>query len=57
MYFNKTVIKSFQSSHNLQLYWKRTSSKFLPEDIFEKNWYEKVNKIHPKEIVMKSFFS
>ena len=29
----------------------------FPKDPLEKNWSEEIQKIHPKETVMKSFFS
>ena len=36
---------------------EQKEQKYSPEDVLEKSWYEKFHKIHPKETVIKSFFS
>ena len=44
----KTLVKSKRSLMKQENF---------PKDPLEKNWSEEIQKIHPKETVMKSFFS
>ena len=54
-----TVIFRWQNSVKTLVKSKRSLMKQenFPKDPLEKNWSEEIQKIHPKETVMKSFFS
>ena len=53
-----TFEKIFQNTVLYQNADKGTEGlKHSPEYVLEKSWSEKFHKIHPKETVMKSFFS